>query len=169
MSSSPTCTVSVAFEEFVLSVGRDAGRSNHLEQSHLLFDVAASSFRPTESVPDGELENRRQTFIAILTAIAETTSPLAGFGRVGGPCFDNLPSAATIRKGSIDFLFEYNVFSESTVDRLGRESVLETPAWHVKALSTGGAMLIVPEIPRSCEDDTLRCDGVSEHLGLPII
>lgn len=63
-----------------------------------------------------------------------------------------------------------NVLPESLVTKLGRDRVLETPAWQVTELDTGGVLLVAYENPVRPDDDLAALPdeiaSVVTHLGL---
>jgi hypothetical protein len=52
------------------------------------------------------------------------------------------------------------------VDFIGHETIIDSPAWYVNELSSGGVFLITREPPRLCSPQEDTCVAVARHLGL---
>lgn len=122
---------------------------------------------PDGDFPD-EVKHRRREFAKIHAHAANILDPQWGFGRRGGLAIgkdDNINELATMVTPP---LYEYNVFRRETVEAIGRECVLSTPAWYVKELDAGGVFLAVPEPPQQCSPATNACLEVADHLGISL-
>lgn len=72
--------------------------------------------------------------------------------------------------GDISLLYEINLWNREIVEKMGRERVLEAPAWRVTELEDGSVFLL-PQLTSdggTDEDYTYDTDTVATHLGLDL-
>lgn len=162
--------VTIAFEEFRLRIGPNSDRGAFAEIPHLTVDTQIHPFTESEADSDrNRLEERRQKFADTLADIAAKLEPIWAFGRRGGVTFDASVSIGDLASSPSPPLYEYNVFNAETVDSIGRERVISSPAWHVEELETGAVLLVVRAPPLSCSPQEPTCKAVADHLGMDLI
>ncbi|AXR79508.1 hypothetical protein AArc1_3203 [Natrarchaeobaculum sulfurireducens] len=109
-----------------------------------------------------EARARVQQYLDLVELAVVETDPDYGFGKFGSivspkvvPTVDELLSARVLD------VFWLNVFDSAAVERMGRERVLEAPAWEVRELETGHVMLVASDNPFEPADEW--ADG-EEHV-----
>jgi len=160
--------VTISFDGFELRVGCEYS-DNYLDSvPHLAFSEQIHPFTGTDETRiDAEIQRRRHLFAYILADAGETVTPKWGFGRRGGVASDSKPVIELLTKNRPP-LYEYNLFNSEMVDFIGHEAIIDSPAWYVNELSSGGVFLITREPPRSCSPQEGACVAVARHLGLEI-
>lgn len=161
-----TYSLGVNFDEFILSIGRDAETTP--EGDHIVISIDTTAFEDGVAA-ESVVQSRREKLVNFLVALAERTNPIGGAGAVWEYTLDAIPPIERYRDGDIPFLFEYNLFNEHCVARLGRDTVLEAPAWRTEELSTGSILMILAEPPYACVDRQERCEATSRQLGIPLM
>lgn len=158
--------ITISFEGFELQVGCEYN-DNYLDSvPHLAFSEQIHPFTETnETRIDAEIKRRRHMFAGILADAGEIVTPKWGFGRRGGVASDSEPAIELLTKNRPP-LYEYNLFNSEMVDFIGHEAIIDSPAWYVNELSSGGVFLITREPPRSCSPREDACVAVVRHLGL---
>jgi hypothetical protein len=134
-----------------------------LSTSSTTFD-----YRSDKRGTQEECRDLVRDLVGVVRTITVTTEPPHAFGNLGGfQPDDELPSKRELRNGRIDSLHWLTVFSEPAIDRLGRDRILQAPAWHVEELDTGQILLVVTDNPRVPTDEWEGAfERTREHLGL---
>ena len=159
-------SVGANFDEFNLSIGHDAEATPGGD--HIVISVITAPFRDRGG-SEQLVQSHRETLVDFLVALAERTNPIGGAGMIRKNRFDAIPAIENYRDGTVPFLFEYNLFNQQCVARLGRDTVLEAPAWRTEELSTGGILMILAEPPYACVERRDRCEAASRQLGIPLM
>lgn len=169
IATHPTSSVSVKFDEFGLSIGRDHldwGGGRLQEVHHLNFQVQTAPFRESDPENAEAVQRRRRKFADLLGDIAEVIDPTYGFGRPVVSAITYDPSSEEIEGTGVTRLFDYNLFNDRAVERIGRETLLDASVWHVEELSTGSILLIVRKPPQECPATDPDCQAIAERFGL---
>lgn len=104
-------------------------------------------------------------FLNLLELLYNTWHPIYGYQDDGVRPGPELKDART---GNITWLYDINLWGPELVDKMGRERVLKTPAWHITSFEDGG-VLIVPEFFYSDgqkEEYAFTVDKAAAYLGL---
>jgi hypothetical protein len=123
---------------------------------------------------DGEgrtqVEARRnvETYLDLVETAVEATDPGYGFGKHMAAVSPRVvPTADDIYDSRYRDVFWLNIFDEAAVNSIGRETVMDAPAWRVTELDTGHVLVVAAGNP--IQPDS-RWDGaterVKEHLGI---
>jgi hypothetical protein len=87
------------------------------------------------------------------------------YGYEPAPCWPET-SLAHARALQPQYLYQYNYFGPELVEKLGRERVLQAPAWHVKRFGDGG-VLVIPNEMYSGEGRADHLSAVAQAIQLP--
>jgi len=90
------------------------------------------------------------------------------FGNKGGLAIGEDMSVKELASAIEPPLYEYNLFRQETVKHIGREQVLNAPAWRVEELDTGAVFLVVGEPPMHYRGLIEEREAVADHLGLSV-
>lgn len=115
-----------------------------------------------------EIRKRRRTFTDALSVVAEILEPMWVFGGKGGLAVGEDMSVKGLASAIEPPLYEYNLFRQETVKHIGRERVLNAPAWRVEELDTGAVFLVVGEPPMHYRGLIEEREAVADHLGLSV-
>lgn len=154
---------------FHVSIKKNLRRWMMSSMPHLIFREQVHPFTDPESEEYvEEVTQRRRSFVQMLADAAEILDPIWGFGRRGGLAIGEDQPVEGLANAIRPPLYEYNVFREETVKAIGRERVLDAPAWFVEELDTGGVFLAVREPPSSCSTHSEDYVEIADYLGLPV-
>lgn len=78
------------------------------------------------------------------------------------------PSWEEVHACNISALYNLNVFSPELVNKLGREKLVQAPAWMIEALDGQGILLIPTDVYGLIPDISHSFDAVAKHLGFPV-
>lgn len=109
-----------------------------------------------------------ETYLDLVETAVEATDPGYGFGKHMAAVSPRVvPTADDIYDSRYHDAFWLNIFDEAAVNSIGRETVMDTPAWRVTALDTGHVVVVAADNP--IQPDS-QWDGaterVKEHLGI---
>jgi hypothetical protein len=125
-------------------------------------------YRPVRT-SEAEVRGRVEALLEVVCAVAERTEPAAGYGYIDeivgreGGAYEAVGTDA-LESGTADVVHWFTLLPADRVDALGRERVLEAPAWRVRELSTGTVALVASEQPVYGGGD--RRQAIADHLGL---
>lgn len=161
----PTSILRISFDEFHLTVGRNAELQIDATD-HLIISADKTPFKSSCPVPGTEIEHRRETFASVLAGITEITDPHGGFGGPGPYPLGDPSNPRTVVDGIVSEMFEIVYLREWAVEEIGRQTVLDLPAWDVQELSTGGVLLLAVPLPDSCSMHVDTCRSIAAELEL---
>lgn len=168
ISSSHEFSVEIAFSGFQLYMESHVVDGLLSSTPNLVFRETAHPFKDREDQGHGDgAAQHRRVFVEALADAAEILDPAWGFGRRGGLAIGEDQSLEELATATRPPLYEYNVFHEETVEAIGRERVLDAPAWYVEELDTGGVFLAVRAPPSSCSTHSEDYVEIADYLGLP--
>lgn len=162
---SQICTVKVRAEHFKLTISQNLREGLLSSVPHLYFRIRRIWLLSSDENKT-DLEKPRRQFVETLATMAEVLEPTWGFGSKGGIAIGENETVAELADSITPPLYEYNVFRSETVDAIGRERILNSPAWYVTELNTGGIFLAVGEPPMQYQGFIDERRSVAEHLGL---
>lgn len=158
-------SITTSLGEFELLFGTDGDEGLLGAHPHLTFSATVYPFKQgKKNVSTDTLIQRRETLVSALATAAEVLDPLWGFGRRGGIAVGTEQDVGQLARSKKPPLYDYNVFSQETVEQLGRERVTSAPAWVVEELPTGGVFIAVRPPPNTCGPGSEECVAVAEHL-----
>lgn len=172
LSDVDTCgeaAVAVERGELRIWLEKDSDRLPTIESWHLYVwsDRYDYEHERAKRTREEVRENLRQ-YVDLVQLVVEATDPSYGFGKFGylvAP--EAVPTVDDLLDSRAREAFWLNVFDEQGVERLGRERVLDAPAWDVRELETGHAMVIVSDHPFEPAEEWADAEAeVAEHLDL---
>ncbi|MCT9095441.1 hypothetical protein [Haloarchaeobius sp. HME9146] len=117
-----------------------------------------------------------ETLLEIISEVGNYLTPSFSFGLAeAGNEEDPYISKEEIEKGQLPRVFWSTIFSERFIERLGRDTILSSPAWRVEELSNGQIMIIATDHMTRPSDEWWehptdpwgnRFRAIEEHLGL---
>lgn len=162
-------SVKVPYSGFRFTIGPD---HTYEPLSGVPHQVLRQDVHPLSTMVNEEVDDRvrqsRQDFTELLRDSAEILAPAWGFGKLGGITPSGDDSVADLADSVTPPLYDYNVFREETVDHIGRDRLLNAPAWHVEELDTGAVYLVVGEPPMRHSTGQEDRQAVADHLGLSV-
>lgn len=132
LATADSCKVGVWMDRYELSILVDrSGKELLTPHPALKFSVTIYSFQDPddESERDG-VSQRRQEFLEVLAQAANVLEPRWGFGRRTGLAIGDDETIGELASRCKPPLYEYNVFRPETVEAIGRDTVLNAPAWY---------------------------------------
>lgn len=161
--------VAIEFGAFELGIGPNHERECLSTVPHVVFDEQVHPFTdPSTGDADRDVHRRRVQFASVLAHAAELLDPNWGFGRWGKLAVEAESTVNDLLASNAPPLYEYNVFDRQTVEAIGPETVLDTPAWYTEKLDTGGVFLVPCQPPNPCAATEDCCVTVARSLGLDI-
>lgn len=79
------------------------------------------------------------------------------------------PSWEDVSALKIPALYDLNIYGAELVQQMGKERLLDTPAWVVRELENQGCLLIPTDPHNFSPQSPYTFDGVAKHLGFPVI
>lgn len=100
---------------------------------------------------DGTPEQRDANvseYVDLVERIVTATDPAYVFGTAGNPEEEaQLPSVQQLRSGRIPWVYWLNVFSNQTIEALGRDRILYSPAWLVREIGEDHVLVVTRNSP----------------------
>ena len=168
----PTISVKVDMGWDEISIGlskQNTGIPSYTSTPYLRFTTWIYALKdPKENNYLDDVKQFRREFVTVHSRVASVLEPEWGFGRRGGLAIGDDQTIEELIDQQVPPLYEYNVFSEETVEAIGRERVLSASAYYVEELDSGGVFLAVREPPTQCSHVAEPCLEVADHLGLSL-
>ena len=118
---------------------------------------------------DEEIQRRRRRFVNVLSDFLTVADPVCAFGgRSEGRIQVSEDTVQALLRSTTPPLFEYNLFNPNAVEAIGRDQIINAPAWHVEELESSRVFLISHQVPHICSPRVNECLKVAEHLGLAV-
>lgn len=78
------------------------------------------------------------------------------------------PSWEEVQALKIPALYALNIYGPELIEQLGKERLLDAPAWVVRELDKGGCLLIPADPHNFSRSSPYTFNGVAQHLGFPV-
>lgn len=145
------------------------GEDHYPEGPHVLAAVDPVYFGKDPDFFDVPLAGRVELLLDFWTELYDRLDLRYVYGYPPGLDYHQYitpPRREALADGVLEQVYWLNVLPPHVVERLGRDAVLDAPAWLVEPLDDGAVRIATAEGPPYKTDAGASPDAVAEHLGI---